>query len=88
MSNSVWTKTILGQGKMRGGLMIHQPQVFEALIMHERARVDRDGKEFSLIVFNFPTERIEDAEMRAVCTHIGSEIRTIDRIGSTNRTSA
>jgi lipopolysaccharide/colanic/teichoic acid biosynthesis glycosyltransferase len=67
----------LAQKKKQGRHALHAPEVFHALLRHERARVNRDGKAFSLVVFedgpipsgNHSTERFISAcwdSMRAI----------------------
>jgi lipopolysaccharide/colanic/teichoic acid biosynthesis glycosyltransferase len=50
------------------------PDIFQALLRHERARVDRDGTEFCLVVF--------PAELRAsLLDHVRRAMRSIDEVG-------
>jgi lipopolysaccharide/colanic/teichoic acid biosynthesis glycosyltransferase len=70
---------VLESGPRRHGVLarrvgICSPEVFQALILHERARVDRDGSEFSLVVF--------PAEARGYLLNpVMRTMRSIDEVG-------
>jgi lipopolysaccharide/colanic/teichoic acid biosynthesis glycosyltransferase len=70
----VMASSVTRRGDQSKNVGICAPEVFQALICHERARVDRDGTEFSLVVF--------PAELRALLLDpIRRAMRSIDEVG-------
>ena len=54
---------------------------FKAILKHERARVDRDGSEFSLVVLEVGGVDGNIIDTRGLVRALGERIRSIDEVG-------
>lgn len=68
-------------GTETGKDTIYSPQQFEALLQRERARADRSGTEFSLIIFSVNGLQDKDSRLRRFQRAMRSRIRAVDDLG-------
>ncbi len=73
------TRTLDDQVRRRDG--INSFAVFQALLRHERNRSDRDGREFSLAVFDVSGLNSQGRGIKRVAAQIREEMRSIDEVG-------
>jgi lipopolysaccharide/colanic/teichoic acid biosynthesis glycosyltransferase len=74
-----------GHGRWPAGM--HPPAIFQALLRHERSRSDRDGSEFSLVVFDVTGMQPGDRRIHQIARTIHEKMRSIDEVGWLDRQS-
>ncbi len=67
--------------RTQGGVAIHLPAVFHALLNHERSRSDREGSEFSLVVLDVTGLESNGRGIQLVARTIKAKMRSIDEFG-------
>ena len=67
--------------KQQDTLGIYTLEEFRAVLKHERARADRDGSEFSLVVFEVGSVDGKIIDTRGMVRALGERIRSIDEVG-------
>jgi lipopolysaccharide/colanic/teichoic acid biosynthesis glycosyltransferase len=65
----------------QGWAGISRPDVFQALLRHERSRSDRDGSEFSLAVFDVSSMPSSGRGIQQTASRIRDNMRSIDEAG-------
>jgi lipopolysaccharide/colanic/teichoic acid biosynthesis glycosyltransferase len=67
--------------KAPGWAGLYPPDVFQALLRHERCRSDREGSVFSLAVFDVSGMNSNGRDIKRVTGSIKEKMRTIDEVG-------
>lgn len=62
-------------------LDIRSCEEFQAIINHERARTDRNGREFSIMVFSFKQVQRDIAALKQVIHVLAARVRATEEIG-------
>ncbi len=73
--------TLARDAQPTGRAGISSAAVFHALLRHERCRSDRDGSEFSLVVFDVSALSSRDRLVQQVANQIRKKMRSIDEVG-------
>jgi lipopolysaccharide/colanic/teichoic acid biosynthesis glycosyltransferase len=83
MRKTQWTLVASGAGSQQhdGRAGIYPPEVFQALLHHERSRADREGSEFSLVVFDVPKTSLNGQVAKLVVHTVREQMRSIDEVG-------
>jgi lipopolysaccharide/colanic/teichoic acid biosynthesis glycosyltransferase len=69
------------KGETEGNAALHSPAIFKALLRHERSRSDRDGSEFSLVIFDVSAMNSNSRGIKQAVCGIREKMRSIDEIG-------
>jgi len=83
MQKAKWTLVARGaDGHQHGGSAgIYPPDVFHALLHHERSRADRESSEFTLVVLDVSEAGLNGRGTRLAVDAILKQMRSIDEVG-------
>ena len=76
-----WNRTRPTGRGLQDRLGIYSEKEFEALIEYERVRADREGSEFSIILFDIKTSRPQKSVIKQFIKELKQSIRAVDHFG-------